>query len=617
MNQEYRDKIKEHKSTHTKMSAEDRAAVTTLESFLTSDGKINTSFSSDDKWPNHDGYFEFVSNPSLSRSPDQNFVVQIKGTHCYKETNGTISYSLTSLAFPAYIADEVTADPGILFVVLNPDVRGEKRVFWKYISPQVIEAIDFNKDSTTIKFSSDEEIFDTDESVENFCRSLEKIVSHHLFLRKLDMTSLSPEDALKIVDARCCDISEEIDRINQDNSSRDKFSRRIINCLYDLCYSALILNASRLGYKDINERFAWELSQFNISTKYLSVFLAGLKYIEHRIPDDGQSERLMLKYYSYLWEIRRFLYECFNKSVLQNLEAFPLDLDSVDTEYYEMIASSIENSTIIPSALRASRYYIQNSTPFFVNGERYFEITLQLAGLYATKFNRLTVYSKLYISSNYSIQISYCNVNINLWGKNNTIKFITGWKVAIDPICLNKLGKILYIPLKLNRTYAVPHSAPVAREDADENIQNTQDNVCHGFEDICNLLELPLKNRLQKLAESVPYSLDDLCDIFEVKPQRIDAVNNALTEAAEDRFYLLPDCRDLVAEVLIRAPQMHKSRHQCSDNCNDSDHRRTDTADHSAEGRKCGFCSCDHGRQIGNELHELTDCCYCLTGSDQ
>ena len=111
------------------MSAEDRAAVTTLETFLTSAGKINTSFSSDDKWPNHDGYFEFVSNPSLSRSPDQNFVVQIKGTHCFNETNGTISYSLTSLAFPAYIADEVTADPGILFVVLNPDVRGKKEYF--------------------------------------------------------------------------------------------------------------------------------------------------------------------------------------------------------------------------------------------------------------------------------------------------------------------------------------------------------------------------------------------------------------------------------------------------------------------------------------------------------
>ena len=40
-------------------------------------------------------------------------------------------------------------------------------------------------------------------------------------------------------------------------------------------------------------------------------------------------------------------------------------------------------------------------TPFFVNGERYFEITLQLAGLYATKFNRITVYSKQNISTNY------------------------------------------------------------------------------------------------------------------------------------------------------------------------------------------------------------------------
>ncbi len=54
------------------------------------------------------------------------FVVQIKGTHDYTESDGVISYSLKSLAFPAYIAYEVTADPGILFIVLNPDVRGEK-----------------------------------------------------------------------------------------------------------------------------------------------------------------------------------------------------------------------------------------------------------------------------------------------------------------------------------------------------------------------------------------------------------------------------------------------------------------------------------------------------------
>lgn len=124
-----------HIATHSERSAEDRAAVSTLETFLTSDGKINTNFSCDDKWPNHDGTFELVSEPEISRCPEQNFIVQIKGTHNYKDVDGIISYSLTSLAFPAFIASEVTADPGILFIVLNPDVRGKKRVFGNICLP--------------------------------------------------------------------------------------------------------------------------------------------------------------------------------------------------------------------------------------------------------------------------------------------------------------------------------------------------------------------------------------------------------------------------------------------------------------------------------------------------
>lgn len=111
--------IQHHIATHSERSAEDRAAVSTLETFLTSGGRINTNFSCDDKWPNHDGTFEFVSNPEISRRPEQNFIVQIKGTHNYRENDEIISYSLNSLAFPAFIASEVTADPGILFIVLK------------------------------------------------------------------------------------------------------------------------------------------------------------------------------------------------------------------------------------------------------------------------------------------------------------------------------------------------------------------------------------------------------------------------------------------------------------------------------------------------------------------
>lgn len=365
-----------HIATHSERSAEDRAAVSTLETFLTSDGKINTNFSCDDKWPNHDGTFEFVSEPEISRCPEQNFIVQIKGTHNYKDVDGIISYSLTSLAFPAFIASEVTADPGILFIVLNPDVRGKKRVFWKYLSPSFIQSIDFGKNSTTIKLSSEDEIEDTDESVNMFCHKLQKIIDIHLFLSKLDKDNLRKEEAVKIIETRCEDISLEIDRISDGNKSRDYISRRIVNGLYDLCYAVLVLNAINLGYMNVNERLAWELSQFNIETKYLSNFLKGLKYIGSRIPEEGQSERLMLKYYNYLWEIRRFLKTNFNIDVLRNLERFPLNTDTLDVEYYEMVASSICAIDLSPKAPRTSRYYIQKKTPFFVNGERYFEITL-------------------------------------------------------------------------------------------------------------------------------------------------------------------------------------------------------------------------------------------------
>ena len=163
-----KDLIEEHIKTHTERSAEDVAAVTTLESFLNSKGRINCEFSKNDKKPNIDGFFELVPDPDLNRRPTQTFFVQIKGTHDFTEKDGVVKYSLRSLAFPAFVATDVTLDPGILFVVLNPDIRGEKRVFWKYMSVEFLNTIDFANKSSTISFTAEEDIFDTEESVISF-----------------------------------------------------------------------------------------------------------------------------------------------------------------------------------------------------------------------------------------------------------------------------------------------------------------------------------------------------------------------------------------------------------------------------------------------------------------
>jgi hypothetical protein len=44
--------IERHIATHTVRSAEDRSAVSYLESVINPGGRINTAFSCDDKWPN-------------------------------------------------------------------------------------------------------------------------------------------------------------------------------------------------------------------------------------------------------------------------------------------------------------------------------------------------------------------------------------------------------------------------------------------------------------------------------------------------------------------------------------------------------------------------------------
>ena len=178
-----KNQIQRHIKTHTPRSDDDRNAVTTLGYFLRSEGKIaHNGFACNGTYPNIDGNFELIPNPEISRIPKQNFSVQIKGTSIEKlNADGVFKYQLQSLAFPAYIADSVTSDPGILFIVLNAGKRGKERVFWKYMSPQFIASIDFDKDSKVIDFTLEDEILNTDESIDEFVEKLDYIADTHSY----------------------------------------------------------------------------------------------------------------------------------------------------------------------------------------------------------------------------------------------------------------------------------------------------------------------------------------------------------------------------------------------------------------------------------------------------
>ena len=445
-----KEQIQRHVKTHTSRSDDDRNAVAVLNVFLRSGGKIAyNNFACNDTYPNIDGSFELVPNPDISRRPKQNFSVQIKGTSIENiNKDGIFKYQLQSLAFPAYIADAVTSDPGILFVILNANKRGQERVFWKYMSPKFISSIDFSKDSMVIDFTFDNEILNTDESVDEFVKKLDYIADTHSYMSQMEAKEYDRTDIERLVVNRCENISEAIDTGSLLNYTRDKISRKILTELNDLCRGTILLNALRF-YESTNLRVAWELALLNIETKFLATFLQGLRYIGLRVPEDGQYERLMLKYYDFLWKIRDYLQKNYDMQVLSNLEKFPLKINKEDEEYNQLLSSAIESVANTYNPINNNRYYVQKKTSFYVGRERYFEITLQLADKYATKYNRVTVYSKKDISTNYSIQVGCAETDINLWDNLSKIRVVTDWRVSIEPASLNKLAKILKCDLRI------------------------------------------------------------------------------------------------------------------------------------------------------------------------
>ena len=102
-------------------------------------------------------------------------------------------------------------------------------------------------------------------------------------------------------------------------------------------------------------------------------------------------------YYSFMWQIRQSLYENYGITVLQNLEKFQeyTGTDELDKQYYELVANAFSNPKTEQKHNSNTRFYIQKRTPFYVGKERYFEVTLQQADIYASKYNRITAYTQL------------------------------------------------------------------------------------------------------------------------------------------------------------------------------------------------------------------------------
>lgn len=170
----------------------------------------------------------------------------------------------------------------------------------------------------------------------------------------------------------------------------------------------------------------------------------------HYSIDEDASERAMIRYYSYLYDIRLLLSQKqYDLHILKNLEDFPLDTDHNLDDYYSKIAEQIDKPCAIQEP--TSRFYVYSEKEFYVNKKKYYEIVLLNANDYSSKFDRIVVFSNKYILPNYAIKASFIDSTINIFEKNVRIKIVNMWEVSIRGC---EIAKFLYLTGKTkSKTY--------------------------------------------------------------------------------------------------------------------------------------------------------------------
>lgn len=195
------------------------------------------------------------------------------------------------------------------------------------------------------------------------------------------------------------------------------------------------------NYDDIEKSVRYVASRGEL--RFLSRFHDYLQVsVLHYTPDEDSSIRLMLKYYEWLIRIRAYVKNAFNLDILYNLEDYPLNQDDSMNEYYEKIASLLDNTRY---NLRQAnyRFYVQKSKAFFVGGKIYYEITVIPADDYSSKFNRFTVFSNREIPTFYAIKLDFIDSHIQILNREMPIRIVNSYKVAIRPVELNNFSDIL------------------------------------------------------------------------------------------------------------------------------------------------------------------------------
>jgi hypothetical protein len=206
---------------------------------------------------------------------------------------------------------------------------------------------------------------------------------------------------------------------------------------------------AEFNYDAVGPGFAFVKSnaRFNFLGKFHKLIQISAS---HYTLDGDASERLMLKYYEYLYRIRSLLQDNCGVGVLANLEDFPVDLDPSLREYHEKIAARIEAVRSTPSdSSPRDRYYIHKTRPFFVGGRIYYEVTFFRAVNKVSKFDRIIAFTDIDMTDKYAALLTLRRDSIEVLGQTMPITIIREWEVSIRPCEFKNFARLLGITIEM------------------------------------------------------------------------------------------------------------------------------------------------------------------------
>ena len=255
---------------------------------------------------------------------------------------------------------------------------------------------------------------------------------------------LQIDEQILEIDKTICDYID----VFKDDTKRGLLSKSILAQLRNfLEHIMLKVYANGADIENSYENIC-EALRYMKSCGDLKVFARFHNFLEivasHYTLDEEKSERLMLKYYMFLFKIKDFLKTKYSFDVLMNLDKFPLNTDIELQEYYKKIAEKINLYTSLKiKHSKNDRFYIQKIKPFFDDGKIFYEVTFTPANEKASKFDRIIAFTELDISSYYAAKLFLIEDSIQILGKTMPIRIIIDWEVSIRPCEINNFSSVL------------------------------------------------------------------------------------------------------------------------------------------------------------------------------